>query len=136
MRGNNGGDSRVLLPFEDFVIDNGLQGVVLTDNKTFSSAVLATASFKKLGAILVGENPAMRTYHYGDSPRHNINGVVFSCCTKCFDDSLKFGYSGPIKTDVYVEKTIKDYRNNTDSQLDKAIDVVSQIISEREGFDE
>lgn len=133
LRNNTGGDSRILEPLRLYFTKLNLPGVLLINNKTFSSAGMAVADFKKnLSSIVVGEPAGATTKNYGDSPRIYIDDYCFSCCTKFFDYSDLFGYEGAIMPDIFVKKQIEDFRNGTDPQLDCAMHEIERILSENE----
>ena len=45
LRGNKGGNSEILNPFQDLVREKKLEGVLLIDSKVFSSGRFAVAKF-------------------------------------------------------------------------------------------
>lgn len=56
LRGNSGGNSEILNPFQQLVRDKNLNGVLLIDNGVFSSGRFAVARFKKeFNTPLIGE---------------------------------------------------------------------------------
>ena len=132
IRNNGGGSSNVIMPFLRFVEKNNLSGVVLMNGNTFSSGFLCALDMKReAGATTVGESCGMGKQHYGEVRKEVVDDREFYYCVKKFDYSDYFDYEGGFRPDVYAPKTIDDYNNNTDSQLEKAMEVLEDLIEER-----
>lgn len=128
LRGNRGGNSEIIKPFENLVEEQKLKGVLLIDNYVFSSGRFAVKDFKKkFNTILIGENTGGSSKSYGWCRRFKVEDREFSVSTHLWDFSEIFGYAGTIKPDILVKKTLKDIEKNFDPQLDKAIEVVNNL---------
>ena len=133
LRGNGGGRSSIIVPFVEYVKENNWPCVVLMDNGTFSSGVIAVRDFKKhCDAVLIGEYAGQGTEHYGDCPPFELDGKKISCCTKHFDFSDVFGYKGPIKPDIYVQRTVEEFRTGQQTQqVRTAYETINKLIDEK-----
>ena len=128
LRGNRGGNSEVLNPFQDLVEKQKLKGVLLIDNYVFSSGRHAVKDFKKkFNTLLIGENTGGSSKSYGWGCRFKVGNREFSVSTHLWDFSDIFGYVGTIKPDILVNKTLMDIKQNNDPQLEKAIEVVGKF---------
>lgn len=125
VRNNKGGDSKILNPLQDLIVDKKLKGYVLMNNGTFSSGGIAVYRMKKhANAIIIGENSGGKICSYGQTMYLNVENKRFSCSTKLFDFSDFFGYNGSIRPDVYVAYTIDDLFTGRDSQFEKAVELL------------
>lgn len=133
LRGNGGGRSSIILPFVEYVKENNWPCVVLMDNGTFSSGVIAVRDLKKhCDAVLIGEYAGQGTENYGECPPFELDGKKISCCTKHFDFSDVFGYKGPIKPDIYVQRTVEEFRTGQQTQqVRTAYEVINKMIEEK-----
>ncbi len=126
LRDNNGGNSEILNPFQEFVKQNNLKGVLLINNGVFSSARIAVARFKKyFNVLLVGEETGGAIKSYGYNKNLQVENKRFCASTRLWDFSDIFGYQGSIQPDVIIEETIDDIKNNIDRQLDTAINLLN-----------
>ncbi len=127
LRGNNGGNSEILNPFQDLVKEKQLHGVLLVDGGVFSSGRFAVARFKKdFNTLLIGEPTGGAAKSYGYNEMAEVEGKKFCYSIRLWDFSEIFGYEGSIAPDVLIEKTIENIQNNTDPQLDYAIDYLTK----------
>ena len=125
LRGNRGGNSEIIIPFENLVEEQNMKGVLLIDNYVFSSGRFAVKDFKKkFRTILIGENTGGSSKSYGWGRRFKVEDKEFSVSTHLWDFSEIFGYAGTIKPDIEVKKSLQDIEKNYDPQLEKAIEVV------------
>lgn len=126
VRGNQGGNSEILNPFQDLVREKNLHGVLLIDNGVFSSGRFAVARFKKdFNTPLIGEATGGAAKSYGYNKNLEVEGKRFSVSIRLWDFSDIFGYEGAIQPDIFVPLTIEDIENNKDRQLDIALQVLS-----------
>lgn len=122
IRDNHGGNSAIIKPLTQAVKELGLEGVVLIDNGVFSSGRWAVADFKReFNTPLIGEPTGGAAASYGYNKNLNVEDKHFSVSTRYWDFSDVFGYKGSIQPDIFVPKTIKDLKENKDSQLQVAI---------------
>lgn len=127
LRGNHGGDSEILNPFQDLVKEQNLKGVLLIDNGTFSSGRFAVSRFKnEFNTPLIGEGTGGASKSYGFNKNLEVEGKKFCVSTHLWDFSWIFGYTGSIQPDIYVEKTLKDIETKEDSQLNTAIEIIKK----------
>ncbi|MBO5394315.1 MAG: hypothetical protein J6A28_00225 [Clostridia bacterium] len=133
LRGNSGGRSSIIVPFVEYVKENNWPCVVLMDNGTFSSGVIAVRDFKvDCGAVLVGEEAGQGTQHYGNCPPFELDGKSISCCTKYFDFSQELGYEGVVKPDIYVRRTLEEFRTGQQTQqVRTAYETINKLIEEK-----
>lgn len=125
IRGNAGGDSEVLNPFQELVKNNNMKGCVLIDEGVFSSGIFAVMKFKKhLNTTLIGQPTGGTAKHYGNIKRIEIEGKRFNVSTKLFDFSKFFGYEKSIKPDIFIEETIEDIQNHRDVILNRAVEFI------------
>lgn len=122
LRGNMGGNSEILNPFQELVAQKQMKGVLLIDNEVFSSGRFAVARFKKqFNTPLIGQGTGGAAKSYGYNKRLNVEDVNFSVSIRLWDFSETFGYEGSIKPDFYIPNTIEDIENKKDKQLDFAL---------------
>ena len=133
LRGNGGGRSSILVPFVKYVQENDWPCVVLMDNGTFSSGVIAVADLKACcGAVLVGEDAGQGTVHYGDCPPFELEGKTISCCTKLIDASKGVGGHKVIKPDIFVARTVEEIRTGQQTeQVRTAFATIKQLIADK-----
>lgn len=128
VRGNTGGDSEILNPFQQLVRNWGLKGVLLIDNGVFSSGRFAVARFKKeFNTLLIGQPTGGASKSYGYLKRLEFEGKRFSVSVRLWDFSETFGYEGSIQPDVFVPIDIENIQNKEDVILNKAIEVVKTL---------
>ncbi len=125
VRGNTGGNSEILNPFQQLVAEKNMKGCVLIDNGVFSSGRFAVARFKKhLNAILIGQPTGGATKSYGYTKPLEVEDKKFSASIRLWDFSDAFGYEGAIKPDIFVKESIEDIQKQSDVVLDKAVKVL------------
>lgn len=126
LRGNTGGNSEILNPFQKLVNDKNLNGVLLIDNGVFSSGRFAVARFKKqFNTPLIGEPTGGAAKSYGYTRPLEVAGKHFSASIRLWDFSDIFGYEGAIQPDILVEESIKNIQNQEDIILKTAIDYIN-----------
>lgn len=131
LRGNSGGNSEILNPFQNFVRQKNLKGVLLIDNNVFSGGRFAVARFKKeFNTPLIGEPTGGAAKSYGNRKELKVGDISFSVSTSFFDFSDIFGYDGAIQPDILVKKTIDDFINEKDTTLGVALQVVKNLNKE------
>lgn len=123
LRNNTGGNSEVLNPFQDLVKEKNLKGVVLTNNKTFSSGRIAVERFKRLfGAPIIGDETGGAATSYGNNYPLKVCDKTFTASTRFWDFSKTFnGDKGSVKPDIPVILTLSDYEGTTDVVLNTGI---------------
>ena len=122
VRDNEGGNSEILNPFQDFVKEKNLKGVMLINRGVFSSGRFAVARFKNNFNIpLIGEPTGGAAKSYGYNRNLKVEDKNFSVSLRLWDFSDIFEYEGAIQPDIYVPITIDDIKNNKDPQLQVAI---------------
>lgn len=127
LRDNHGGDSSIIKPLTQAIKELGLDGVLLIDNGVFSSGRWAVADFKReFNSTLIGEQTGGAAASYGYNKNLKVEDKKFSVSLRYWDFSGVFGYKGSIQPDIFVPKTIKDMRENKDSQLSTAINYLSK----------
>lgn len=127
LRGNSGGNSEILNPFQDLVKEKNLDGVLLIDGKVFSSGRFAVARFKRdFNTLLIGEPTGGAAKSYGYTERSEVEDKKFCYSIRLWDFSEIFGYEGSIQPDVLIEKSITHIQNNSDPQLDYAINYLTK----------
>ncbi|MCL2540182.1 MAG: hypothetical protein FWE53_01965 [Firmicutes bacterium] len=129
VRQNGGGNSEVIKPLITYLKSyklNSENTVVLGGNNTYSAGIWAVASFKdSFGATLIGESLGQPAEKYGDtSMTHETEGFTYKMSEKFFDLSKSFGTGGIINPDIVVKRTLEDYVNFHDKQLQTAHDYI------------
>ena len=124
LRGNKGGNSEILNPFQDLVRTKKLHGVLLIDSKVFSSGRFAIAKFKKeFNTMLIGTPTGGAASSYGYNNNDSVENKSFSYSIRYWDFKDIFNDPGSIKPDVYVDNSIEDLGNNYDRVLDYALEL-------------
>ena len=124
IRGNMGGNSELVLPLFEFLQEKRLKGIVLTDNRVFSSGTfVAYYAKRKLSSLLVGQTLGQGTARFGQSSgRIILDEQLFLCYTeKHFDFRDVFKKGGAINPDIEVPLKFEDICSKTDRTLDYAI---------------
>lgn len=145
LRGNMGGDSRVIKPLLKFL--KGKNIVTLIDEYVFSSGRLACVELLKIGSYFIGTDIATSLNAFSNIPYHlDIDefGLGVFRCTKYFYFDDDFNLIQYDKTNFlemfknieyfesleqklfhpneYVYKSLDDYKNGNDPQVDAAIE--------------
>lgn len=121
LRGNIGGDSRIIKPLLDLIAKLNINGVVLIDNGVFSSGRFAVADFKRrFDCPMIGQNTGGAAASYGYNKNLKAAGKSFSCSIRFWDFSDIFGYTGAIQPDLRVVNGTKDKEKGIDRQLEQA----------------
>ena len=125
VRGTMGGSSEILNPFQDLVRNKQLKGIMLIDEKVFSSGRFAIARFKKEFDIMtIGTSTGGAAASYGYNNNAKVEDKSFSYSIRYWDFSEIFNTTGSIYPDLYVENTIDDLNNNYDRQLEVGIETL------------
>lgn len=121
LRGNKGGDSRIIRPLEDLIEKLNLKGVVLIDNGVMSSGRIAVVDFKRrFNSTLIGQMTGGAVASYGYNKNLKVADKSFSCSIRYWDFSDVFDYSGSIKPDIIVVNGVKEKESGCDMQLEFA----------------
>lgn len=127
LRGNAGGSSEILNPFQNLVADKKMKGVLLIDNGVFSSGRIAVARFKRsFNTTLIGEPTGGASKSYGYTKPLAFNGKSFSASIRLWDFSDVFGYEGAIQPDILVKENINNIQNKEDVVLKTAVDYIAK----------
>ena len=136
LRGNTGGNSEILNPFQKLVNDKNLNGVLLIDNGVFSSGRFAVARFKKeFNTPLIGEPTGGAAKSYGYTKPLEVEGKRFSASIRLWDFSKFFGYEGAIQPDILVKESIEDIQNQEDIILKTAVDYINKSKNNHNSLD-
>ena len=124
VRGNTGGSSEVLNPFQELVEDKNLKGVLLIDKGTFSAGRFAVGRFRKhFNTPLIGEPTGGSAKSYGQKRKLEFEGKKFSASQKFFDFS-DLGYTDSFIPDIEVKTSIQDIENGQDKVLEIALNYI------------
>ncbi|WP_276090295.1 S41 family peptidase [Pedobacter sp. JY14-1] len=122
LRDNNGGNSGVLNPFMERIKHSYLNQkgkfFVLIGKRTFSSAVMNAVELKKnSNAIFIGEPTSGNINHYGEVRGFSLpkSKIVIAYSTRYWETWK--GKKGPLKPDVPVTYSIKNYLEGKDEAL-------------------
>ena len=135
IRGNMGGNSELVLPLFEFLQEKRLKGIVLTDNRVFSSGTfVAYYAKRKLSSLLVGQTLGQGTVRFGQSSgRIILDEQLFLCYTeKFFNFRDVFKNVGAIKPDIEVPLTIEDICSKTDRTLLFAKEYIQDCLLHKE----
>ena len=149
LRGNTGGDSRIINPLIEFL--KGKEIVTLTDEEVFSSGRMAVVDLEKIGSYFIGTPVATTLSAFGNNTRKKRLeqlGLRVSASTKFFLYNEKQNRSSFDKTtfakkfptlenfmkidpqifqpDELIYQTIEDLKSKNDSQLNRAIEYLLQ----------
>ena len=150
LRGNGGGDSRIIRPLIEFLKDKKI--VTLIDEKVFSSGRFAIVDLYNIGSKFVGTKIATDLNAFGNIkvfpydeftlcvankyfyfPKENNKYSLY--CIKNKEDFKKFKnnkvnhkYFEPniFEPDYLIENTIEDYIDNFDRQKQEAINIINE----------
>ena len=150
IRGNTGGNSNIIKPLIKYL--DGKQVITLVDKYVFSSGRFAIVDLKRICSIFVGTNIGTTLNCFGNVSRNEIDAYLLPISYKYFyydelsismigidkkSDFIKFKNninnrkyfeSQIFEPDYYVEKTIEDYKNNYDRQLEFAIGLLNKKV--------
>lgn len=122
LRYNSGGNSGVLSPFIEKIKDSYLNQknkfFVLIGKKTFSSAVMNAVNLKRnTNAFLIGEPTSGNINHYGEVRGFSLpkSKIVMAYSTRYWETWK--GKKGPLKPDIAVNYSIKNYIEGKDEAL-------------------
>ena len=135
IRGNMGGNSELVLPLFEFLQEKRLKGIVLTENRVFSSGTfVAYYAKRKLSSLLVGQTLGQGTVRFGQSSgRIILDEQLFLCYTeKFFNFRDVFKNIGAIKPDIEVPLTIEDICSKTDRTLLFAKEYIQDCLLHKE----
>lgn len=120
LRGNGGGDSRVLRPLLEALRARraGARTFVLTDVGTYSSATMNALDLRELGATLVGEPTGDAVGGWGEVRAFTLpnSGLRIQVSTYRFG-----GSSEPVQPDVPVAPSVSAWLNGEDPVLEAAL---------------
>lgn len=120
IRGNMGGDSELILPLFNFLKEKKLKGVILTDNRVFSSGTFVAYYAKHmLSSMLIGQSLGQGAVRFGQSSGQIIldDKLFIRYTEKYFDFRDIFKNEGAIKPDIEVPLTIEEICSKTDKTL-------------------
>ncbi len=124
LRDNSGGNSGVLRPFLEAIKPSYLntkgQLFVLIGKQTFSSALMNAVEFKReTKAILLGEPTSGTVNHYGEVRGFRLphSQIVIGYSTRYWETWK--GYKGPLKPDVAITYSVKNYAKGIDEALNR-----------------
>ena len=123
IRGNSGGSSEIIRPLIDLLKEKDMLGVVLTDNRVFSSGVFGVYYAKKyLNSTIIGQALGQGNSRFGqNSGELEISkDLTIFYTEKYFSFCDVFPNKGAIKPDIEVPLTITDLRKNFDRTLEVA----------------
>jgi hypothetical protein len=128
LRGNAGGDSRIIKPLLDGLrarkaLSTRGRLYALVSPGTFSSGLMAAFSLKEdLGAILVGEPPGEKPNSYGEVRQLTLpnSGLVVQYSTKYFT-LIKNGDPLRLEPDLVVRRSIAHFLAGRDPVLEAAL---------------
>jgi len=122
LRNNGGGNSAILNPFIEKISTNYLNKkgkfFVLIGKKTFSSALMNAVELKRnSNAIFIGEATSGNINHYGEVRGFYLpkSKIVIAYSTRYWETWK--GKKGPLKPDIGVKYSIKNYTEGKDEAL-------------------
>ena len=136
LRGNDGGNSMVIMPLIDYLKTSNLNIVTLVDRYVFSSGRWAVKEMEGLNSYFIGENLGTSLNCFGEnmSYKYTTNESLYSIAVSIkyfgFDKDGNLTSLDPDKIDykhldfqffspnLYVNETIDDYKNHKDPYLD------------------
>lgn len=146
IRGNQGGNSNIINPLIDFLKDK--QVITLVDEYVFSGGRFAILDLKNVGSEFIGTGIGTQLNCFGNAPGIKFDNFIIPISNKYFymDTTYKydnFKYADTkenfknlkqnkelfiprlFKPDYYSKKTIDDYKNGIDVELELAIDLLN-----------
>lgn len=130
VRNNTGGNSELLNPIQQYIMDKNMSGVVLINPSVFSSGRFAVARFKQYCHATImgysGTGGAAKSYGYNKNLQ--VEDKQFSCSIRLWDFSDIFGTTGSIQPDIKIPVTIDDFNHKRDVVLDEAINYLQMEI--------
>ncbi len=78
LRGNTGGNSEAIKPLINYLKESNLNLYAFCDQETFSSGIFALADMKRIGAIIIGEEPGCALNTFGDIDKFKLPNTGFS----------------------------------------------------------
>lgn len=125
LRYNRGGNSGILSPFIEKIKDSYLNSkgkfFVLIGKQTFSSAVMNAVDLKRnSNARFIGEATSGNINHYGEVRGFSLpkSKIVIAYSTRYWE--LWKGMKGPLKPDIHVKYSIKNYVEGKDEAIMQA----------------
>ena len=110
-----------------------LKGVILTDNRVFSSGTFVAYYAKHmLSSMLIGQSLGQGAIRFGQSSGQSILGdkLFIRYTEKYFDFRDIFKNEGAIKPDIEVPLTIEDICSKTDRTLAEAKKFLFEIAND------
>ena len=145
IRGNLGGNSEIIKPLVEFLKNKEV--ITLVDECVFSSGVFAVVDLKNINSKFVGTGIATQFNHFGDINSEKIDDFIITTSHKYFyidEISKKYKYADTkenfeilkqnkklfipqlFEPDYYSKKSIEDYKNGIDRELELAIDLMNK----------
>lgn len=122
LRYNSGGNSGILDPFIERIRQSYLNSkgklFVLIGKQTFSSALMNAVELKRgTSATLLGEATSGSVNHYGEVRGFRLphTKIVIGYSTRYWENWK--GYNGPLKPDVLITYSVKNYSNGIDEAM-------------------
>jgi hypothetical protein len=122
LRNNGGGNSAVLKPFIEKIQDSYLNSkdklFVLIGKRTFSSALMNAVALKRgTQATLVGQPTSGSVNHYGEVRGFRLphTKMIIGYSTRYWETWP--GYDGPLRPDVEVSYSVKNFEKGIDEAL-------------------
>lgn len=147
IRGNQGGNSNIINPLIKFL--KGKEIVTLVDEYVFSGGRFAIFDLKNLDSIFVGTGIGTSLNCFGNAPSVKYNDFIIPISNQYFYmdntysyDSFKYADTKDkfkelkkhkelfipqiFEPDYYLKKSIDDYKNGIDRELDFAINLLNE----------
>ena len=147
LRGNGGGDSRIIKPLIKFL--KGKKVVTLVDGKVFSSGSLAIVDLSNIGSKFVGTKIGTAFNVFGHINVHHFDNFVLIISVKYIyfdkkdgvhiittkeefkkfkDNKYNHKYLKPniFEPDYFIENKMEDYIDNFDRQKQEAINIINE----------
>ena len=147
IRGNLGGNSRIINPLIEFL--NGKEVVTLVDEYVFSSGSFAVFDLKNIGSKFIGTRIGTTLNHFGYVSNFKYDNFFIVICNTYFYMDTTYEYENfkyadtkekfkelkkdkkmfipqIFEPDYYCKKGIEDYKNGIDSELEMAINILNE----------
>ncbi len=144
IRRNGGGHSGIIHPLLEYLESKHFNLITLVDTAVYSSGRFAMIDLKRLGSKIIGTEIGTQINCFGHVKYFELPNTKFrmNCSIRYWyydgngmcavendefdsfysnEDNKKYFLPSHFMPDVYVDKTIEDYENNHDSQLEWAI---------------
>ncbi len=150
IRGNAGGNSEIIKPLIDFLVEHNFNIIALVDRGVFSSGIMAALYLKAAGATLIGDSVGEDQNSFGECkyielPNSKIKVSYSAKYFYCDPVNNEIDYVQGKKTfekfasnpnnkvffkpyiicpDIYAIETYEDFINGKDTALQSAIDTI------------